>query len=94
MYVDEWISKQKLTTSTALCLKVTKHTALELIQYLSEKVGYKYLMTRRINQDVLEAYNKFEMFYEKNVQVIIIPECKLFIYLVWTLIIIIILYCP
>jgi len=51
-------SKQKLITSSTLGLKVTKHTALELIQYLYKKVGYKYLMTRRINQDVLEVYNK------------------------------------
>lgn len=48
MYLDECenvkaSSKQKLTTSTALGLKVTIQTALELIQYLSEKVGYKYL---------------------------------------------------
>uniref|UniRef100_A0A2S2NDE1 Uncharacterized protein n=1 Tax=Schizaphis graminum TaxID=13262 RepID=A0A2S2NDE1_SCHGA len=48
-------SKQKLITSSTLGLKVTKHTALELIQYLFKKVGYKYLMTRRISQDVLNV---------------------------------------
>ncbi|KAL5239218.1 hypothetical protein ACI65C_006628 [Semiaphis heraclei] len=46
--------QQKLTTSTALGLKVTIRTALELMQYLSEEVGYHYLMTRRINQNSLE----------------------------------------
>ncbi|CAH1708738.1 unnamed protein product [Aphis gossypii] len=61
IYLDECekvktTSKQKLTTSTALGLKVTIRTALELIKYLSEKVGYKYLMTRRINQDALEHF--------------------------------------
>ncbi|KAL5237829.1 hypothetical protein ACI65C_005239 [Semiaphis heraclei] len=48
--------QQKLTTSTALGLKVTIRTTLELMQYLSEEVGYHYLMTRRINQDSLEHF--------------------------------------
>src|SRR5277367_1465594 len=42
-----------LTQSTALGLRVTISSTLSLIEYLS-KVGYKYILTSRLNQDKVE----------------------------------------
>jgi len=39
-------SQRKLTSSTALGLRVTIKTALELVKYLSDEVQFKYLFTR------------------------------------------------
>lgn len=48
-------TKQKLTASTLLGFRVTIKTTLELVSYLSKDVGFKFLLTRRINQDTLEV---------------------------------------
>lgn len=45
----------EMTASTYFGLYVTVKNTLELIQYLSEKLNYKYLMTRKKNQDALEV---------------------------------------
>ena len=45
----------ELTTSTFFGLLVTVRTALGLIKYLSSSLQYKYLLTRRLNQDALEV---------------------------------------
>lgn len=45
----------EMTASTYFGLYVTVKNTLELIQYLSEKLNYKYLMTRKLNQDALEV---------------------------------------
>lgn len=45
----------RLTTQTERGLMVSMKSTLELIKYLNEKVGYKYLITRRTNQDALEV---------------------------------------
>ncbi|KAE8748887.1 hypothetical protein FOCC_FOCC004481 [Frankliniella occidentalis] len=46
----------EITTSSYLGLVVTVNTALSLVKYLTQECGYKYLMTRRINQDSLEHF--------------------------------------
>ncbi|KAK3918957.1 Transposable element P transposase, partial [Frankliniella fusca] len=43
-------------STSYLGLVVTVNTALSLVKYLSQECGYKYLMTRRINQDSLEHF--------------------------------------
>ncbi|KAK3917087.1 Transposable element P transposase [Frankliniella fusca] len=48
--------EDELTTSSYLGLVVTINTALKLVKYLSQDCGFKYLMTRRINQDSLEHF--------------------------------------
>lgn len=45
----------KLTAQAEVGLYVSLQGALQLVEYLSRDVGYKYLMTRRINQDALEV---------------------------------------
>jgi len=53
-----------LTIQTYKGLVVTLKGTLELVRYLCDKVDYKYLMTRRINQDALEVkiINNFFVF--------------------------------
>ncbi|KAK3931425.1 Transposable element P transposase [Frankliniella fusca] len=46
----------ELTTDAFLGLYVTIRATLELVQYLCNEVGYKFLMTRRLNQDALEHF--------------------------------------
>lgn len=41
--------------STDTGLLVTLKATLELVEFLTSKCGYKYLMTRRLNQDALEV---------------------------------------
>lgn len=65
--VDTLASKMKfcvgaadeITASTFFGLYVTVKNTLGLIQYLSEKIYYNYLMTRRLNQDALEVCSLF-----------------------------------
>ena len=47
--------EDELSASCFLGLTVTIKTALELVGYLTEKLNFSYLMTRRINQDGLEV---------------------------------------
>lgn len=59
-YLEAWELKSqdkrfRFTSQSERGLIVTIKSTLELIDYLSEKVGYKYLMTKRINQDKLEV---------------------------------------
>ncbi|KAE8749969.1 hypothetical protein FOCC_FOCC003440 [Frankliniella occidentalis] len=46
----------RLAWQTHLGLMVTLKGALELVKYLVKYVGYKYLMTRKLNQDALEHF--------------------------------------
>ncbi|KAK3916461.1 Transposable element P transposase [Frankliniella fusca] len=46
----------RLAWQTHLGLMVTLKGALELVKYLTEDVGYRYLMTRKLNQDALEVF--------------------------------------
>ncbi|KAK3909572.1 Transposable element P transposase [Frankliniella fusca] len=48
--------EDELTTASYLGLVVTVNTAISLVKYLSQDCGFKYLMTRRINQDSLEHF--------------------------------------
>lgn len=59
-YLEAWEKKSedknfRFTSQTERGLIVTIKSTLELVNYLSEFVGYKYLMTKRINQDKLEV---------------------------------------
>ena len=45
-----------LSQSTYVGLDVTLRTTLEVMTFLTEKRGYKYLMTARLNQDALEVF--------------------------------------
>jgi hypothetical protein len=60
IYLDLWKSCSEpnffLTNSTADGLKATINTTLNLLKYCTEELGYKYLMTTRINQDPLEHF--------------------------------------
>jgi len=44
-----------LTIQTYKGLVVTLKGTLELVKHICDEVGYKYFMTRRINQDALEV---------------------------------------
>lgn len=48
-------ASKKLTASTTIGLRVTIKSALELVEYLCKNVGFKYFLTRRMNQDTLEV---------------------------------------
>lgn len=50
------------------CLKVTITTTLELFKFLTEKQGYKYLLTSRLSQDVLEVslLNHYDVTFSTN----------------------------
>lgn len=60
-YLDDWVSMKgvvrdfKLSAQAEVGLFVSLKGALELVQHLNSCVGFKYLMTRRINQDALEV---------------------------------------
>ncbi|KAH8035858.1 hypothetical protein HPB51_010610 [Rhipicephalus microplus] len=43
-----------LSASTAAGLRVTIASVLSLLTYLTENVGYKYLMTAKLSQDLVE----------------------------------------
>lgn len=45
----------RFTSQTERGLIVSIKGTLDLIQFLSQNVGYRYLMTKRINQDTLEV---------------------------------------
>ncbi|XP_077529688.1 uncharacterized protein LOC144142191 [Haemaphysalis longicornis] len=59
-YIDEWeaVTGPKklgfLSYSTALGLRVTLKATLDLLTYLTEKIGYKYLLTPQLSQDPIE----------------------------------------
>ena len=66
--MDNWESEVKdgkispddfLTPETAEGLRVTLHSTLDIIELL-HSVGYKYVLTAKINQDRLEvSFNSF-----------------------------------
>lgn len=60
-YLNEWeITSTSnngvgfLSSSTASGLRVTIKSTLDLLEFLTETEGYKYLMTSRLSQDVIE----------------------------------------
>lgn len=59
--MSEWHEKATeknykfLSHSTYDGFQVTLQTAIDCAQYLTSNCGYKYLMTTRLNQDVLEV---------------------------------------
>ncbi|KAH8010153.1 hypothetical protein HPB51_025424 [Rhipicephalus microplus] len=58
-YLSSWEDHTKgqkgfLSQSTAAGLRVTVSSVLSLLQYLTEKLGYRYLMTSRVSQDPVE----------------------------------------
>lgn len=57
-FLDEWETHAKglgfLSKSTSEGLRVTIHATKELLKYLTERVGFKYLMTSRLSQDCIE----------------------------------------
>ena len=60
-YLDEWetvaLLKNNegfLSQSTASGFRVTIKSTLDLLEFLSETVGFKYLMTSRLSQDTIE----------------------------------------
>lgn len=71
IYLDQLDSMKtsatkKFTASTTIGLRVTINTALELVEYLSEKIGFKYFLTRRMNQDTLEVITIKTLIYKIN----------------------------
>ena len=60
-FLKEWensgVSRDfRLSSQTAFGLRVSLTGALELTDYLAApEIGFKYLMTKRINQDALEV---------------------------------------
>lgn len=46
---------EKLAYQTQYGLYVTLNSALQVADYLLDKVGFSYVMTRRMNQDALEV---------------------------------------
>lgn len=52
-----------MSDSTYLGYQVTLTTAIEVMDFLSKKCNYEFLMTARINQDALEASIRNECFY-------------------------------
>ena len=63
-YLEEW-DKMKIpyqfrfSASCHLGLVVTLKGTIEIVKYLAKDVEYKYLMTRRLNQDALEVQHQF-----------------------------------
>lgn len=63
-YLKQWENSGvrrdfRLSSQTAFGMRVSLTAALELADYLgSPEIGFKYLMTRRLNQDALEVYVK------------------------------------
>jgi len=55
--------QNQFTIQTQTGLLVSLKGALELSEYLCNKVGYSYLMTRRINQDNIEVSPYYEVIY-------------------------------
>jgi hypothetical protein len=59
-YLDLWECCAEpnyfLTRSTALGLRATINTTLDLLKYCTTVLGFKHLMTTRINQDPLEHF--------------------------------------
>lgn len=58
-YLKAWEQHTKggggfLNNSTTAGLRVTISSTLDLLDYLTEKVGFKYLMTAKTSQDPLE----------------------------------------
>ncbi|XP_077508764.1 uncharacterized protein LOC144120237 [Amblyomma americanum] len=59
-YIDAWEANTGpskagfLSPGTAEGLRVTLKATLELLAYLNEKIGYKYLLTSRLSQDAIE----------------------------------------
>lgn len=57
-FLDKWEAFAKgvgfLSRSTSEGLRVTIHSTKALLKYLTETVGYKYLMTSHLSQDCLE----------------------------------------
>ncbi|KAG0444738.1 hypothetical protein HPB47_013439 [Ixodes persulcatus] len=57
-YLNEWETHAQgrgfLSKSTAEGLRVTLTSTQELLEYLTEKVGYTFLMTSRLSQDCVE----------------------------------------
>ena len=63
-FLDKWESEMKdgiikaddfLTPETAEGLRVTLHSTLELIEFLHNVAGFKYVLTAKFNQDRLEV---------------------------------------
>ena len=48
-------ASEKLAHQTQYGFYVTCHSALQLADYLIDKLGFEYVMTRRMNQDALEV---------------------------------------
>lgn len=44
-----------LTTDTATGLKMSLQSTMDLCHYLIEKFDFKYLLTGKVNQDILEV---------------------------------------
>ncbi|KAL4127146.1 hypothetical protein QTP88_011344 [Uroleucon formosanum] len=60
-YIETWMleiqdKNLRFTSQTERGLIVSIKETLDLIQFLSQNVGYRYLMTKQINQDALEHF--------------------------------------
>lgn len=57
-FLDKWEAYAKglgfLSRSTSEGLRVSIHSTKALLKYLTEKVGFRYLMTSHLSQDCLE----------------------------------------
>ena len=60
-YLDDWETvaaikdnKGFLSQSTASGLRVIVKSTVDLIEFLTEAAGFKYLMTSRLSQDIIE----------------------------------------
>lgn len=57
-YLDKWEAHAEgvgfLSINTAEGLRVTIHSTKALLKYLTESVGFRYLMTSHLSQDCLE----------------------------------------
>ncbi|KAH7965109.1 hypothetical protein HPB49_003424 [Dermacentor silvarum] len=57
-YLDEWERTSEkngfISASTAEGLRVTLSGTLSLLEYVTSKLGFRYLMTSRLSQDILE----------------------------------------
>lgn len=60
-YMQQWQNLTKandyvfLSNNTSLGFQVTLRSTIEVMNYLTDKCGYKFLMTARLNQDALEV---------------------------------------
>lgn len=60
-YMQEWVDLTKandyvfLSNNTSSGFQTTLRSVIEVMNFLTDKCGYQFLMTARLNQDALEV---------------------------------------